>query len=519
MSASPPNSPVAQVPLTLGPFDEPAMARLAADMARIVRPGDCIALAGDLGAGKTSFARPFIRTLAADAGLEVPSPTFTLVQTYPTAPPVAHFDLYRIAEADEVAELGLDEALETGVALIEWPERAASMLPLNALWLTLSEARDEAGADARMITVRGPDEALARLDRSRAVRALLDRAGHGAAHRAPLAGDASMRRYETVSDGDWRAVLMDAPALPDGPPVRDGRPYWRIARLAGDIRPFVAVARTLSEAGFAAPAVLAVDYDRGLALLSHLGADGVTDGRGAPIAGRYEAAIDMLAAMHGRDWPRATALDDGTVHRIRDFDRDAFLIEVDLLVDWFVPRTLGTPATGTDRAQWHALWSALFAVVDAGPRTLMLRDVHSPNILWREAGTGHGRVGLIDFQDALWGHPAYDVMSLAADARVDIPPILQARLLDRYCAARRAADAAFDETGFRAAAAILAAQRICKILGIFVRLDERDGKPAYIAHLPRMKAYLRAALAHPVLADLDGWFEARGLLDIEVVPR
>lgn len=495
------------------------MARLAADMAMVARPGDCLALSGDLGAGKTSFARAFIRALAGEPDLEVPSPTFTLVQTYDTRPPVAHYDLYRIGEPDELDELGLDEALETGLALIEWPERAGNLLPAGAIGVTLTETRTPSGEPARTVRIDAPDEAMTRLARSLAVRDLLASGGHGQAERAPLAGDASTRRYETVRDRGWRAIVMDSPPMPDGPPIRDGKPYSRIAHLAEDIRPFIAVARTLSQAGFAAPEVFAVDYDNGLALLSDLGREPIVDAARRPIVERYEAAVDLLAALHGRRWPRDIDLDDGPPHRVPDFDSDVFQIEAGLLVDWYLPHVTGTAPTADDRAEWKRIWSDLFAIVDAGPKTLVLRDFHSPNILWRHNAAGHARVGLIDFQDALWGHPAYDVMSLAQDARVDIPAPLQARLVDRYCRARGAVAADFDEPAFRAAAAIVAAQRASKILGIFVRLNARDGKPAYLAHLPRMKSYLRTALAHPVLGRLRQWVDSHGLLGTETGAR
>lgn len=503
--------------LATQPLDESELAQLAADMARACRRGDCLALSGDLGAGKSSFARAFIRALAQDwaGALDVPSPTFTLVQTYATEPPVAHFDLYRVASPEEVHELGLEDALEAGIALLEWPERAGSALPGDAITLSFVETDD----DKRLVTISGAEQALSRIGRSLAVRVLLEEVGHGQAFRAPLTGDASTRAYETVTDGDWNAIVMDAPPMPDGPPVRDSKPYSQIAHLAEDIRPFVAIGQMLSKAHFSAPAMMAIDFERGLIVLDNLGDGAIITEDRQPIADRYEAAIDCLVAMHGQDWPRAVALEDGSTHAVPGFDLGAFLIETELLARWFVPRATGSALTHKDCAAYSAIWTDLFAVIDADEKTLLLRDFHSPNIIWRGDRTGHDRIGLIDFQDALWGHPAYDVMSLAKDARVDVPDALQHHLLDRYCTLRVAATAGFDEGRFRAAAAILAAQRAAKILGIFVRLDERDGKPGYIAHLPRIQGYLRGALTHPVLAELKAWIDARGLLDVRVAPR
>ncbi len=141
----------------------------------------------------------------------------------------------------------------------------------------------------------------------------------------------------------------------------------------------------------------------------------------------------------------------------------------------------------------------------------MLRDFHSPNIIWRADRKGHDRLGVVDFQDALIGPSAYDVASLAMDARVTVPPEIERTTIDAYVAARRGHNG-FDESHFAEANAIMAAQRNSKILGIFVRLNERDGKPAYLQHLPRIRNYLERALAHPALTDLRDFYIRNGLI-------
>ena len=157
-------------------------------------------------------------------------------------------------------------------------------------------------------------------------------------------------------------------------------------------------------------------------------------------------------------------------------------------------------------------WDALISRLGGRETTLMLRDFHSPNIIWRGERQGHDRLGIIDFQDALVGPTAYDVASLAFDARVTVPPEIEQATLDAYVAARHAAGA-FDEETFRETYAIMAAQRNSKILGIFVRLDRRDGKPAYLRHLPRIRDYLRRALSHPALAARRDFYGEHGLLE------
>ncbi|TIS84766.1 MAG: bifunctional tRNA (adenosine(37)-N6)-threonylcarbamoyltransferase complex ATPase subunit type 1 TsaE/phosphotransferase, partial [Mesorhizobium sp.] len=214
----------------------------------------------------------------------------------------------------------------------------------------------------------------------------------------------------------------------------------------------------------------------------------------------------------GKTWPPRMEAAPGVVHDVPPFDRDAMLIEADLLIDWYVPAISGGPASDALRSGYHRTWNALLDRLQGSEYTLMLRDFHSPNIIWRGERSGLDRLGIVDVQDALIGPAAYDVASLAMDARVTIPPEIEKRTLAAYVAARHKAGG-FDEAGFLEAYAIMAAQRNSKILGIFVRLEKRDGKPYYLKHLPRIRDYLRRALSHPALAELRDFYGAHGLLE------
>lgn len=488
--------------------DEAATARLGEDIAMALRPGDVLALSGDLGAGKSTLARALIRALADDAALEVPSPTFTLVQSYDTRVPVHHFDLYRLADASELDELGFAEALTQGAALVEWPERAADRLPAGAVTVAL----DHRG-DGRLARLSGRGAAFGRMARSLAMRAFLDRAGWGKARRRHFVGDASARSYEVVSlPGMEPRVLMNSPPLVLGPPVRDGRAYAEIAHTSRTVAAFVAIDRALAAGGVTVPEIFAQDLDEGFLLTGHLGSGSFLDAEGRPVAERYAAAAGLLAFMHGRSWPYSLKAAPGVVHDVPPFDRDAMLIEADLLVDWYVPAVTGAPAGEAVRSAYRAEWNSLIDRLAGAETTLMLRDFHSPNIVWRPDREGHDRLGILDFQDALVGPGAYDLASLAMDARVTVPVEIEKTTFDTYVAARQAAGP-FDAEAFAEAYAIMAAQRNSKILGIFVRLDRRDGKPAYLKHLPRIRDYLRRSLAHPALAGLRAFYEKHGILE------
>ena len=486
--------------------DEQATRRLMADIACGIEPGDLITLSGDLGAGKTTFARALIRHLAGDESVEVPSPSFTLMQAYELPRfTLVHADLYRLSGPGELAELGFDDLPESAVMLLEWPDRAAGALPPNRLdvALTLSPQQSETFRNAR---ITGYGSFASRAERIAVIRRFLERAGFGAAARRRIQGDASTRSYERLTLQGASTLLMNSPRRPDGPPVRDGKPYSAIAHLAEDVTPFVAMALALRERGFSAPAIFAADREAGLLLIEDLGNELVVAGDPpAPIEALYEVAVDLLAALHRKPLPDLLTVEPGVDYRLPRYDMDALLIEAELLLDWYLPK-LGVAISDSKRERYLATWrEALQPVVNA-QATWVLRDFHSPNLLWLPQREGVARIGLLDFQDAVMGAAAYDLASLLQDARVDVPAMMEIALLSRYTRARLKAEAAFDAPAFVRLYSTLAAQRACKILGIFARLERRDGKPQYLRHLPRVSAYLQRALAHPSLTQLNAWY-------------
>jgi aminoglycoside/choline kinase family phosphotransferase len=296
-----------------------------------------------------------------------------------------------------------------------------------------------------------------------------------------LAADASFRSYHRLSDGNRRAILMDAP------PPRE------------DVAPFVVVAAILRDLGLSAPEILAEDRDAGFLLLEDLGDDTYNRllAAGADEAALYELAIDALTALQlaAAKCPAAAALPP--------YDESRLLAEAVLLVDWYQPAILGHRPPAAARAEYLRLWRQILPQAASVPATLVLRDFHINNlVLLRDRG-GARRCGLLDFQDAVWGPASYDFVSLVEDARRDVAESLRLALTRRYLAAFPA----LDRDAFARSAAILAAQRNCKILGIFTRLWRRDGKPAYLAHIPRVWRLLEGDLRHPALAPLAPWFE------------
>ncbi len=496
-----------QMSFTIALENEQATQRFAVDIANALEPGDFITLSGDLGAGKTAFARALIRHLANDPGIAVPSPTFTLMQLYELPRfTLAHADLYRLTSPDELSELGLDEIAATGIVLMEWPDRAGGRLPPDRIDVAISLVPAK-GNDYRDVHVTGHGKLAQRVARIAALRSFLNNSGYALAERQRMQGDASSRVYERVIRDGTPAILMNAPRRPDGPAVRDGKPYSAIAHLAEDVRPFVAMADALRALGFSAPEIYAADLDQGFLLLEDFGTEPFVEGSPpAPIAARYGEAVDLLAALHARQVGAMLPLPDGTTYAIPAYDKAAFLIEAELLLDWYIPHR-GLSVDEAGREQFRNLWLAALKPALAGQQTWVLRDFHSPNLIWLPSRDGYRRVGLLDFQDTVIGPTGYDVASLLQDARVDVPDVLERDLFDRYVRRRAETDTSFDREEFAALYAVMAAQRATKILGIFARLDRRDGKPQYLRHMPRVWRSLQRSLAHPALAGLSAWYK------------
>ncbi len=303
------------------------------------------------------------------------------------------------------------------------------------------------------------------------VEAFLASAGWGDAAVEPLTGDASFRRYFRIRRGDKSAMLMDAP-----PPEEDPQPFLRAAKW-------------LDANGLRAPHILAEDTARGLVLLEDFGEvrmreylDQWPDDERAV----YTAAIDTLVELH--------RLPPGP---FRDYSLAEYQREAKLLVDWYCPaQNLYVDGPGY-AAAWEAVLSPMLP--RQRPGVVVMRDYHAENVMLLGALE---KQGLLDFQDALVGHPAYDLVSLLQDARRDVAPELEAEMFDYYV---RQTGAGAD---FLADYARLGAQRNAKIVGIFVRLWKRDGKPRYLDYIPRVWALLERDLAHPALEPVARWFDA-----------
>jgi len=306
------------------------------------------------------------------------------------------------------------------------------------------------------------------------VHEFLARCGWAGARVEPLAGDASFRRYFRVVDGARTAVLMDAP-----PPQED-------------VRPFIGVAEWLHSVGLSAPEILARDIDHGLLLLGDFGdwrLREMLDSDPSRERELYELATDVLVHLH-KHRPMAGLPEHGLPQ---------WLDELSLFTDWYCPAL----DLSVDVDGYRAAWTEVLEPVASdglGPVTV-LRDYHAENVMLVRGREGVRHFGLLDFQDALVGHPAYDLASVLEDARRDVPSDIERAMIDRYI------DATGNAEAFERAYWVLAAQRNTRILGVFTRLWKRDSKPHYTAFQPRMWGLLERDLARPGLEPVKLWFD------------
>ncbi len=327
--------------------------------------------------------------------------------------------------------------------------------------------------------------------RSELIHSFLSQAGWADVPRRALAGDASFRRYDRLQGAGRRAVLMDAP-----PPHEDVRPFLRVARL-------------LRRLELSAPEILAEDVEAGLLLLEDFGDDTYTRllAAGADEAALYRLAVDVLIALRRRFEP---ALGAG----LPPYDEARLLTEASLLVDWYLPAVAKRPTPPALREEYLAMWRQLLPLASAVPSTLVLRDYHVDNLMLVAGRSGLAACGLLDFQDAVIGSPAYDLVSLLEDARRDVPADLASALTAHYLGSFPD----LDRAAFTTAAAVLAAQRNCKILGIFTRLCVRDRKPQYLVHTPRLWRLVERDVSHPALQPVRQWLDRHIPVDLRRIP-
>lgn len=318
-------------------------------------------------------------------------------------------------------------------------------------------------------------------------------------HRTLLADDASFRSYDRLTNGDRRAVLMNAP-----PPQED-------------VRPFIHIARHLKRIGLRSPDIYASDVDLGFLLLEDFGDDTYTrllSSSPNREQSLYELAVDVLIYLH--TLPVSEMVPDN----LDVYSLDFYLTETRIFTEWYLPHVLGQNLPPEAAVSYQAVWHELFEFVLSQSRCLVLRDYHVDNLVLLGGASGTNACGLLDFQGALLGARSYDLMSLLEDARRDVSEQLVDHLKARYYAAfAELSTPGPERDAFEASYAILGAGRHAKVIGIFTRLCFRDAKPDYLVHIPRVWKLLERSLGHPMLQALADWFDTYVPKNVRMIPQ
>ena len=307
----------------------------------------------------------------------------------------------------------------------------------------------------------------------------ITRCGWSDARESLLAGDASFRKYFRLKRGDKTVVVMDSPAAHE------------------PVGPFVRIGRHLRSLGLSAPEILAEDEANGFLLLEDLGDDTFARvlARGGDESELYARATDILVALHH-------APDHAVLPDLGGYVGEALIDAAMLLPEWYLPAATGRAASSVELDAYRTAWRAALGALPATANALLLRDYHKDNLIWLPRRPGVKACGLLDFQDAQQGHPSYDLVSLIEDARRDVSPAAYAKCFDRYLGAT-----GLDRIDFGTGFALMAAQRHARVIGLFIRLLKRDGKPDYLPHLPRVWRLFERALRHDALAPLRQWVD------------
>ncbi len=472
-------------------IDESSLIRFATWFSAFLQVDDIIFLQGDLGSGKTCFARAVIRGLIGQ-DTQVTSPTFTLVQQY-TAPrfEIFHADLYRLNTLEEVQELALFEQDIPHILLIEWAERLENDFPVTPIVVNLQER-----GMGRHLSLSFPNERLDKLssalkeylERDAELTSFLQKHDWHNAQRIQIAGDASGRIYERLKkDNKETAILMNWPALPD----LIKHDYATKVHLGQNTASFTKITHFLRQCGLSAPKLLGESNKDGFLLLENFGTNSLTkfiDEQDQRLPCFYHESIEVLAHLHSCPPP----------NDLLRYDENVLHYELEVFLDYYIT-SKGITVTQDQKQSWKNIWDTLFSKLQQSTKVLVLRDFHSPNLHWLEEKQSLHRVGILDVQDALIGNPAYDTVSLLQDARRDVQKDLGEHLISIYLEKTQC-----DEKQFRTDFAILGTQRNLRILGVFIRLSQAN-KPAYLIHLPRVLSYINENLRHPALYEIKTW--------------
>lgn len=461
------------------------------NLCKIIESNDVILLNGKIGSGKTTLARHIINQILQIDISEITSPTFNLYQVYENNnQKINHYDFYRIENDIDLQEIDLEDSLGEGITIIEWADKYQNYLPDSYLEIEILEI------DCfRTYKLRGCGSFKNRINKHNSLVSFLSKFKKPIIKVEKIQGDASKRIYKRIQTKEESLILMiyDEKEKKENP-----------SKLSEQIHDYVSICQYLSDINIRVPKIYAVDYKNQFLIQEDFG-----DLKYSEIFLKedfrklYEPAIDTLINIAKNECPKNIKTDQA-IYKFEDYDKNIYLSEVNIFIDWYWPYVKGSVCIDDIKLEFLEIWKNLLDKI-SDDKSLVLRDFHSPNLIFQPHGNGIGKCGVIDFQDALIGHPLYDLVSLAQDARVSIKLDQEFFLIEYYMKNLNFKNYQFNNHEFMNQYNILGAQRALKILGVFARLSMAYQKHEYLIHIPRILDYINRNIRNESLTSLSSW--------------
>ncbi|MEN2494965.1 MAG: hypothetical protein TECD_00876 [Hyphomicrobiaceae bacterium hypho_1] len=484
---------------------------LAQIVSLLVLEGDIITLRGSIGTGKTTLARHLIRAIAEDNELNVPSPSYPLMINYNTPHfEIYHCDFYRLTDPNEIYDLGFPENLENFVFIIEWPEIAEGIFPNSNIQININDIWSDQ-PDCRIVNISGIESSAQCIEKIFQIWYFLQ---SWLSHVQLTINDVSlgyvrrdifMRRYARLDTPHRSFILMISPNQLDNPPTRYSLTDSPKAYLAEDTDYVTSIQTELSQLGFSVAYMHYINRRQGLAIIEDLGhtmlSDLITQGNDQEHL--FRCACDVLVQLSAYSPPKKI-IKNGYSHAMPELNSVSMEIEIELLLDWYLPLTNEQPITCNERRSFLDIWRQQLVRLE-DQRALVLHEFHSTNLLWLPDRECVARIGIINYQDVAIGHRAYDVVSLLQDTCSYVSQDVEFRLLRYYFDKMHANGRSCNEASFLYAYALLGAQRNIRKIGVVARLAKMSGKSLYLHDIPLLLKYLKRCLEHPALHDIRAW--------------
>ena len=465
--------------------------KLSKELAPLLNEGGVVTLNGQIGAGKTTLAKLIIQQLTQTPLEDIVSPTFNLYHTYNKDNlEIAHYDFYRIESEMELHEIDLNESFTDKICIIEWADKFRDFLPKDRIEIFIKCTKNE-----RVYRINPLGKFREVVSNRAKIENFLGGLDINFTELQRLPGDASKRNYYRVMSSDNTMIVMDATQKSD---------IKNKTGLTNGIDDFIKIQEYLNSIDVRVPKLIVRNKIDNIILEEDLGEYSYTDMLTKENYQKlYNPAIQRLIHISNINHPKNISTKSNP-HYLKEFDLNIYLNEAEIFIDYYWPFIHGKQCNADKKQEFTQIMEEVYSNL-TNDKTLMLRDFHSPNLLFLENENGFRKCAVIDFQDALFGHPLYDLVSLTNDARITIDEYQEKYLIGLYKKDFPFNNFQFDSLSFMQQYHILGVQRSIKILGIFARLAILETNQNYLVHMPRVICYIKRIMQSGSIQALACW--------------